>query len=173
MADQSQDQDQTQAVQDRRRDWTWLAVAAVALAIGGLAGYFFGKDSKETAQQFRIQAEQALSACKESAASEKAKYAESLAKLQAEKQLAEGSLKGCDDEVARLSTAIADCCRKPAPVAKAKPKPKPQKPVAKYRPAPTAQPPVANAPCPGCSEFAWNPADPRQPRPGTISQRIY
>jgi len=134
------------------------------------AGYYYGSSGQKTADEFRIQAEQALNACKESAASEKAKYAESLAKLQAEKQLAEGSLKGCDDEVARLSTAIADCCRKPAPVAKAKPKPQKQ---AKYRPAPAAPAAAANQPCPGCSDYAWNPADPRQPKPGTVSQRIY
>ncbi len=151
-----------------------IGVGILLVLLAAFAGYYYGSSGQKTADQLRIQAEQALSACKESASSAKSGFEKELAKCQVEKQMAEGSLKGCDDEVARLSTAIADCCRKQvAPVAKAKPKPKPQKPVAKYRPAPTAQPPVANAPCPGCSEFAWNPADPRQPRPGTISQRIY
>lgn len=68
------------------------------------------------------------------------------------------------------------CCpEKPAPalppakpVAKATKKPKA---VTKYRPAPSA--PAANAPCLECSKYAWDPSDPRQPKPGTVSQRIY
>lgn len=144
-----------------------IGIACVLLA--AFAGYYYGSSGQKTADELRIKAEQALNACKESAGAEKARYAEELAKLQAEKQLAEGNLKGCDDEVTRLSTAIAECCRKPAPVAKTK---KPPKSMAKYRSAPAA-PAVANQPCPSCSKYAWDPSDPRQPKPGTVSQRIY
>jgi hypothetical protein len=43
--------------------------------------------------------------------------------------------------------------------------------VVKPKPRPT--PAAVAAPCPDCSKYAWDPSDPRQPAPGTVSLRQY